>query len=84
MIFKDYDRACRDSALGKIVSLVSAKKTPACLRDYGYSLPETLGMELDVLPVNLYHQYQAIFPETKSLMFQLRSFSSVPSSRPMK
>lgn len=65
MIFKDYDRACRDSALADIISLVSSKKIPDCLRDFGYSLPEILGMELDVLPVNLYHQYQTIFPGTK-------------------
>lgn len=67
MIFKEYDRACSDSALENIVSLVSAKKIPACLASYGYAAPATLGMELDVLPVNLYNQYRTIFPETTIL-----------------
>jgi Xaa-Pro aminopeptidase len=61
MIFKDYERACRDSALKHVVSLVSAKKIPEFLESFGYSSPVSLGMELDVLPVNLYFQYQAIF-----------------------
>ncbi|MFT5698639.1 MAG: Xaa-Pro dipeptidase [Desulforhopalus sp.] len=65
MIFKEYDRACSDSALDNIVSLVSPKKIPECLAGYGNEMPSVLGMELDVLPVNLFKQYSSIFPETK-------------------
>ena len=82
MIFKDYDRACADSALLKIVSLVSPKKIPACLSEYGYALPKVLGMELDVLPVNLYNQYLSIFPEIKvvDISTEIRLIRAVKSS----
>ena len=65
MIFKEYDRAVAESALTEIVSIVASKKIPEVLAEYGYPAPGILGMELDVLPVNLYFQYQAIFPEAK-------------------
>jgi Xaa-Pro aminopeptidase len=65
MIFKDYDRACDDSALENIVSVGSVKKIPLCLADYSYPSPKVLGMELDVLPVNFFNQYLSVFPQTK-------------------
>ncbi|MFT5727432.1 MAG: Xaa-Pro dipeptidase [Desulforhopalus sp.] len=82
MIFKDYDRACTDSALLKIVSLVSPKKISACLSEYGYALPKVLGMELDVLPVNLYNQYRTIFPKTNvvDISTEIRLIRAVKSS----
>ncbi|BHH83088.1 M24 family metallopeptidase [Desulforhopalus sp. 52FAK] len=61
MITKEYERALKDSALPEIVSLLSPKKIPECLSDYGYLKLEKVGMEFDVLPVNLFHQYQKIF-----------------------
>lgn len=82
MIFKDYDRACTDSALLKIVSLASPKKISTCLSEYGYALPKVLGMELDVLPVNLYNQYRSIFPETNivDISTEIRLIRAVKSS----
>jgi Xaa-Pro dipeptidase len=65
MIFKDYDRAVEDTPLTDVVSVVSNKKIPECLENYGYPRPESLGMELDVLPANLYFQYSAIFKEAQ-------------------
>ena len=65
MVFKDYDRACEDSAITNIVSVVSVKKIPTCIAESGYPSPKVMGMELDVLPVNLFNQYLSIFPETK-------------------
>lgn len=61
MIFKEFERAVVESAIERIVSLVSPKKIPDCLRDHGYTLPNTLGLELDVLPTNLYFQFSNIF-----------------------
>ena len=82
MIFKEYDRATSDSALANIVSLVSVKKIPACLAEYGYTLPATIGMELDVLPVNLYRQYCVVFPESKTvdISTEIRLIRAVKSS----
>jgi len=65
MVFKEYDRACAESPLTEIVSLVSNKKIPEYLVEYGYRLPNLLGMELDVLPANLYFQYSSIFKESR-------------------
>ncbi|MEE4241487.1 MAG: Xaa-Pro peptidase family protein [Desulfopila sp.] len=63
MIFKEFERAAAESSLGRIVSLISPKKIPETLQAHGYTLPSSLGLELDVLPANLYLQYGAIFPE---------------------
>ncbi len=61
MIFKDFKRAEAESALNYVISLVSPKKIPDILNKKGYIMPETIGMELDVLPVNMYFQYKKIF-----------------------
>jgi Xaa-Pro dipeptidase len=65
-IFKEYERARRESPIDDIVSLASAKKIPRQLQDAGVKLPEVLGLELDVLPTNLYFQYAGIFPESRT------------------
>ncbi|HKJ63907.1 MAG TPA: Xaa-Pro peptidase family protein [Desulfopila sp.] len=61
MVYKEFERARAESPLERIVSLVSPRKIPATLEDYGYRLPGKLGMELDVLPANLYLQFSSIF-----------------------
>jgi len=63
MVFKSLDRAIAESALRRIVPSSSPKGVPELLHQYGYSLPQTIGMELDVLPVNLYFTYQRIFED---------------------
>ena len=65
MVFKEYERAKVESALENVVSLVSPKKIPQMLEEYGYSLPATLGLELDVLPTNLYFQFDKIFNDAR-------------------
>ena len=64
MIFKDVERAGVESPL-PVISLVSPKKIPDILQERGCSLPNVLGMELDVLPANLYFQYAAIFKDAR-------------------
>lgn len=65
MVFKEYERAVAESELQEVVSLVSPKKIPGALVGSGYVLPKTLGMELDVLPANLYFQYNSIFEDSR-------------------
>jgi len=65
MVFKEYERARVESKLANVVSLVSPKSIPEQLQHAGMSLPTVLGMELDVLPTNLYFQYQQIFTSAK-------------------
>lgn len=64
LIFRDVDRAREETELEQVESITSAKKIPEMLSGYGYKPPEILGLELDVLPVNLFFQYQKIFPGT--------------------
>jgi Xaa-Pro aminopeptidase len=63
MVSKSLARARAESPLARIVALASPRGIPALLREEGYRLPESLGMELDVLPANLYFGYRELFGE---------------------
>lgn len=63
MVYKNFDRAIAESPLSRIVPLESPRAIAPILRDYGYALTQKIGMELDVLPVNLYVNYQAILED---------------------
>jgi len=65
MVFKEYERARAESPLEIVISIVSIKKIPAILSEYGIEAPASLGMELDVLPANLYFQYCSVFEKTE-------------------
>ncbi len=82
MIFKDFDRAIIESPLERILSLASSKKIPAILQDYGYALPAVLGLELDVLPANLYFQYAEIFKDSTiiDVSTEIRLIRAIKSS----
>lgn len=82
MIFKEFNRARAESSLEQVLSLVSPKKIPEALAEGGYKIPKTLGMELDVLPVNLYSLYQTIFSDTKivDVSIDIRLIRAVKSS----
>ncbi|GAB6192718.1 M24 family metallopeptidase [Desulfocastanea catecholica] len=81
MVFKDFDRARQESPLEEIVSLVGIKHIVGVLQRYGYPLPKVLGMELDVLPTNLYLQYCAIFKQAKieDISYEIRLLRAVKS-----
>ena len=61
MIFKSLERAIAESPLSRIAPLNSPKDIIEVLSQYGYVLPQSIGLELDVLPVNLYFNYQHLF-----------------------
>ncbi|BDD88952.1 M24 family metallopeptidase [Desulfofustis limnaeus] len=65
LIFKDYQRACRESSWQRIIEADSPKALPSLLAEQGYRLPEVLGLELDVLPANLFLSYQKIFGDSR-------------------
>ena len=67
MVYKSLDRAIAESSLSRIVPLASPKAVPDILDQYGYNVSPVIGMELDVLPVNLYFGYQKIL-EAKKLV----------------
>jgi Xaa-Pro dipeptidase len=61
LVFKSVERARAESPLAQVHPLSSVKQIPAVVADFGYPAPRSLGLELDVLPTNLYFQYQDIF-----------------------
>jgi len=61
MVYKSLERALAESALDKIIALRSPVVLPDVLRSNGYVSPTALGLELDVLPTNLFFTYQDIF-----------------------
>jgi Xaa-Pro aminopeptidase len=65
MVFKDFDRARQESPLAQVVPIGSPRKLPEILAGHGLGSPQLLGLELDVLPTNLYFQYQNIFENSK-------------------
>ncbi|ACN14118.1 PepP [Desulforapulum autotrophicum HRM2] len=81
MIFKEFVRAKAESALERIVDLVSPKKIPGVLETLGYPKPKILGMELDVLPTNLFFQYRSIFDTARivDISIDIRMLRAVKS-----
>jgi len=65
MVFKDLDRARAESGLDQILSLISPKKIPDTLEGLGISLPDRLGLELDVMPANQYLMFSQIFAKAQ-------------------
>lgn len=65
MVFKDFDRAKAESGMDRVVSLVSPRKIPQTLVEFGYGIPDHLGLELDVLTANQYLLFKRIFPTSK-------------------
>lgn len=63
MVRKDYNRARMESGLREVVVVGSLKDLPVRLAEYGYPQPERIGLELDVLPVNLFERYRALYPK---------------------
>jgi Xaa-Pro aminopeptidase len=61
MTRKSFERAQAESPIPDIVSLKSPKQISSLLRRRGLPAPATLGMELDVLPVNLFRMYADLF-----------------------
>jgi Xaa-Pro dipeptidase len=81
MATKDFHRAESESPLGRVVFLKSTKEIPYILKENGYDFPETLGMELDVIPVNLFWGYRKLFKDTRFLDISplIRSIRAVKS-----
>jgi Xaa-Pro dipeptidase len=61
MVNKILSRAKAESPIGRIVPLGSPKTIPDKLKKSGLSVPKRIGLELDVLPTNLYLSYRDIF-----------------------
>jgi len=64
MVHKSTERARAESGIESIRHLDSPKNIPAILKAGGYALPHSLGLELDVLPANMFFNYRRLFQET--------------------
>lgn len=65
MVRKTYERAMAESELEEIVPLSSTKKILDLLQAHSLPKPKRLGMELDVLPTNLFLMYRRIFADAE-------------------
>jgi len=62
MIKREVERARLESPLEEVVELKSIRDLPSLIQGHWGRLPQTLGLELDVLPVNDYFKYESLFP----------------------
>lgn len=63
MVKRYFPRALQESAIENIIEIKSIKDVPKRIQDAYGSLPDILGFELDVIPVNDFAFYQKLFPE---------------------
>jgi len=61
MVKREVERARLESPLEEVVELKSIRDLPSLIQDHWGRLPQTLGLELDVLPVNDYFKYESLF-----------------------
>lgn len=81
MVRKDFERARGESALDRIVALERPEQIPRLLRENELPPPAVLGLENDVLPVNLFFTYRKIFEGTKmaDVSLDIRQIRAVKS-----
>ena len=64
MVRKSYERARAESNLEIVAPLTSLSEIRPILERHDCSPPSRMGMELDVLPVNLYRKYNQLFADS--------------------
>ncbi len=79
MIKKSFARATKEASIDQIQEMKSMKELPRNIYDSG--IVKTLGMELDVIPVNNYNIYKKLFSESEiidisSIIRKIRSVKS--------
>jgi len=67
MIKRELERAKVESPLEDVVASNSLRELPSVIKDHLGRLPQTLGLELDVLPVKEYFKYQDLFTGVRLL-----------------
>jgi len=65
MIKRELERARVESPLEQIVELKSIREIATLIQAHCGTLPQSLGLELDVFPVKDYLKYQEFFPGTR-------------------
>ena len=67
LVRRNYLRARMESALAQVIPFSSLSELPGILSDHGHRAPVRLGLELDVLPVNLCEKYRTLYPGARLL-----------------
>ncbi|MBI5580942.1 MAG: aminopeptidase P family protein [Deltaproteobacteria bacterium] len=82
MVNRILERVRAESPLERIVPLPSPSSIPGILGQSGYALPGRLGLELDVLPANLYFRYREVFKgaEVADISTEIRLLRAVKSA----
>jgi Xaa-Pro dipeptidase len=65
MIKRELERARVESPLEQVVGIKSIREVTTLIQTHYGKLPQSLGLELDVLPVRDYFKFQELFPVTK-------------------
>jgi Xaa-Pro dipeptidase len=78
---KDPERARQESAIKDIRPVGSLRELPPVAAELGIGPEAVIGMELDVIPVNLFRRYEGLFPgvgirDCSSVIRQVRSVKS--------
>ena len=81
LVIKDYDRAVLESELHHLLKVNSVRELPKKIQQIGLNLPRRIGMEFDVLPVQLFMRYEKLFPDSEMtdispLIRQVRAIKS--------
>lgn len=81
LVIKDYERALSESRVSCIHKISSIRQLPEKLSELGLALPEHLGLELDVLPVQQFQRYQKMFTDAEiaDISHLLRSVRAIKS-----
>ncbi len=81
LVIKDYGRARMESGLRHILKIDSVRELPEQMQTFGLKAPQRIGMEFDVLPVQLFQRYQKILStaelcDVSPLIRQVRAVKS--------
>lgn len=67
LVSRSLARARAESPLEAVLPLASPRELPARMREAGLPPPRRIGLELDVLPANLYFFYGGLFEEAEAV-----------------
>jgi Xaa-Pro dipeptidase len=65
LVRRNFLRARMESALSQVLPFASPRELPGMVADCGHPAPARIGLELDLLPVNLFRKYQTIYPNAQ-------------------
>jgi Xaa-Pro dipeptidase len=67
LVRRDFLRARMESGLAEVIPFSSLSELPGVVADHGLPAPSRIGLELDLLPVNLYRKYRTLYPNAQFL-----------------